>query len=184
MKSYLRKLFFLLQILILTACGAKPAIERYELIPYQDPAGIFRMPYPEGWQVKYDDATQTATFTPPVQVDEVHPLVIRAVAQKTASETWDESGEEVNKIFEQFLRAYFPDESPEIYLTDDLRVGKEPALVMEFAQPYEDGYFKGSIVLVVLRGYAIGFIGSAVGDAWDSFKPTFKQMLLDVEFLN
>lgn len=141
------------------------------------------MTYPEGWSADYDKASNSVTFTPEEVVDTRFPLTVKAVALKTSSDAWDEAGEEINQVLEQFLRSFFTDENPEIYNTSDLTVGRQPALVMDFAKPVENGYYKGSIVLVILRGYAIGFVGGADGETWDAFLPAFKQMLLDVEFI-
>jgi hypothetical protein len=170
-------------ILLLTACSGGTAGSGTTLIPYNDPGGIFSMTYPEGWSVTYDEDLSSVTFAPEVETDAQFPLSVKAIAMKTSSDAWDKAGEEINQVLEQFLKSFFPDESPEVYNTNDLTVGKQPALVMDFAKPVENGYYKGSIVLVILRGYAIGFVGGADGETWDAFLPTFKQMLLDVSFV-
>jgi hypothetical protein len=170
-------------ILLLTACSTGPASSGTTLVPYNYPGGIFSMTYPQGWSAVYDMELSSVTFTPEGEAGAQFPLSVKAIAMKTASDAWDEAGEEINLVLEQFLKSYFPDESPEVYNTSDLTVGKQPALVMDFAKPVENGYYKGSIVLVILRGYAIGFVGGADGETWDAFLPTFKQMLLDVTFI-
>jgi len=182
MQTPLKKSLTFVFILLLAACSGQPASNGTTLIPYNDPGGIFSMTYPDGWSVIYDQALNSVTFAPEGQADAQFPLSVKAIAMKTASDAWDEAGEEINQVLEQFLRSFFPDESPEVYNTSDLTVGKQPALVMDFAKPVENGYYKGSIVLVILRGYAVGFVGGADGEIWDAFLPTFKQMLLDVTF--
>jgi hypothetical protein len=183
MHTPLKKTLTFAFILLLAACTGRPSSSGTTLIPYNDPGGIFSMTYPEGWSVEYDKGLNSVTFAPEADTDAQFPLSVKAIAIKTSSDAWDEAGEEINQVLEQFLRSFFPDESPEIYNTSDLTVGKQPALVMDFAKPFENSYYKGSIVLVILRGYAIGFVGGADGDIWDAFLPTFKQMLLDVDFI-
>lgn len=182
MQTSLKKILTFAFVLLLTACSGRPSGSGITLIPYNDPGGIFSMTYPQGWSVAYDQELNSVTFAPDGEADAQFPLSVKAVAMKTSSDAWDEAGEEINQVLEQFLRSFFPDESPEVYNTSDLTVGKQPALVMDFAKPLENGYYKGSIVLVILRGYAVGFVGGADGDTWDAFLPTFKQMLLDVTF--
>jgi len=183
MQKTWKKYFPFAMLLLLAACTGRSAVSRNALVSYIDPGGIFSMTYPEGWSVEYDKGLNSVTFAPETDTDAQFPLSVKAIAIKTSSDAWDEAGEEINQVLEQFLRSFFPDESPEIYNTSDLTVGKQPALVMDFAKPFENGYYKGSIVLVILRGYAIGFVGGADGDIWDAFLPTFKQMLLDVDFI-
>ena len=173
-------LICILCLMLTSACGNVMPGEKYTLIPYTDPEGVFAMTYPEGWQVAYDEESAKVTFTTPDPNISLHPLTVSVVAVKTESETWDGSGEEVRQVLETFLSSFFPDESPEIYTTSDFTIAKEPAVMMDFAQSVEDGgYYKGSIVLVAMRGYALGFVGSADEASWDAFLPVFKLMLLD-----
>jgi hypothetical protein len=183
MQTPWKKTLPLVVVLLLAACTGQSAGVRTTLIPYNDPGGTFSMTYPQGWSVAYDKEVNSVTFTPEGEAGAQFPLSVKAIAMKTASDAWDKAGEEINQVLEQFLKSFFPDESPEVYNTSDLTVGKQPALVMDFAKPVENGYYKGSIVLVILRGYAIGFVGGADGETWDAFLPTFKQMLLDVSFV-
>lgn len=182
MKTPWKKTLALTLVLLLAACTGRSGGSGTTLVPYIDPGGIYSMTYPGGWSVAYDEELSSVTFAPVGEADAQYPLSVKAIALKTSSDAWDEAGEEINQVLEQFLRSFFPDESPEVYNTSDLTVGKQPALVMDFAKPIENGYYKGSIVLVILRGYAIGFVGGADGETWDAFLPTFKQMLLDVTF--
>jgi len=61
-------------------------------------------------------------------------------------------------------------------------VDRQPALILDIAEPLEDGYMSGRMVLVYMRGYAVGIAGSGSKEAWDAFLPTFKKMISEVEF--
>lgn len=173
---------FVLFLLLLTACGNNKAVERYELKPYTDPGGLFTMTAPAGWQTDYDPQTKMVTFTAPNPENSAYSLTVRVLAVKTQSDSWDASGEETRQVIEGLLQSFFPDESPEIYTTNDFTIAKEPAIMMDFAQVIDGGgYYKGSIVLAAMRGYAIGFVGGAEEATWDAFLPAFKLMLLDFE---
>ena len=173
-------LIFTLLGLFISACGNARSAERYTLIPYTDPAGVFAMTYPDGWQVNYDETSAMVTFSAPKPDSSAYPLSVSVIAIKTQSDTWNGSGEETRQVLEAFLGSFFPDENPEIYTTSDFTIAKEPAIMMDFAQKMPDGsYYKGSIVMAAMRGYAIGFVGSAKDTSWDAFLPAFRLMLLD-----
>jgi len=149
---------------------------------YRDPSGIYALPYPEGWSYSVDGDGTMVTFRPANISPEQDDLFVRVLAAPTVHFSGDEVSQETNAILEDFLADTFGDSAYEIYSSEETKVDRQPALILDIAEPLEDGYMSGRMVLVYMRGYAVGIAGSGSKEAWDAFLPTFKKMISEMEF--
>ncbi|MFH1445813.1 MAG: hypothetical protein ABIG43_00180, partial [Chloroflexota bacterium] len=147
---------------------------------YRDPSGIYALPYPEGWSYSVDAESTTVTFQPADISTEENGLFVKVFAAPTFYFSGDEASQETNAILEDFLKNTFGDSAYEIYSSGETKVDREPALILDIAEPLEDGYMSGRMVLVYMRGYALGIAGSGSKEAWDAFLPTFTKMVSEV----
>jgi len=172
-----------LACLFLSACGGAAPTSLLALEPYTDPVGIFEMTAPQGWESTYDEVSASVTFADPLTKGSEYPLSLQVVAMPVEGETPEEISDETKAIFEDFIQINLPDETYDVYSTGEMKVGKKPALIVDFAKQIEGGYVSGRIVLVVVTGVAVGFVGEAERTVWDAFLPTLMQMLEDFVFL-
>lgn len=177
-------LTLLLASFLLVACSNNTSqANLLNLEPYSDPAGIFEMTVPQGWMSSYDEASASVTFEDPLTRSSEYPLSLQVIAMPVEGETAEEISDETKAIFENFIATNVPENIYDVYSTGEMKVGKKPALIVDFAKQIEGGYVSGRIVLVVLPGVAVGFIGESERSVWDAFTPTFTQMLADFVFL-
>lgn len=173
----------ILTSLVLTACSSSGSTSLLVLKPYTDPAGIFEMTAPQGWERSYDAQSASATFEDPLTKGGENPLSVQVIAMPVEGKSPEEISDETKAIFEDFIQTNLPDETYDVYSTGEIKVDRKPALIVDFAKQIEGGYASGRIVLVVIPGLAIGFVGEAEREVWDAFLPTFMQMLADLVFL-
>lgn len=167
---------------LLTACtGQAPSVALSTQL-YRDPSGIYALPYPDGWSYSVDVDSNTVTFRPAGVSPEQDALFVKVFAAPTIHFSGDEASQDTNTLLEDFLSDTFGDSAYEIYSSEETKVGRQPALILDIAEPLEDGYMSGRIVLVYMRGYAVGIAGSGSKEAWDAFLPTFKKMISEVKF--
>lgn len=165
---------------LLTACTGQAPVVALNTQLYRDPSGIYALPYPEGWSYSVDADSATVTFRPADVLTEQDALFVKVFAAQIVHFSGDEASQETNVILEDFLADTFGDSAYEIYSSGETKVDREPALILDIAEPLEDGYMSGRMVLVYMRGYALGIAGSGSREAWDAFLPTFTKMVSEV----
>lgn len=177
-----RLLFILLLVPMLSACAKSDADPLpFATQTYADPAGIYAIPYPEGWLVSTDPATSRVVFTPPSQVHPETPLQVIVQAAETPSPSGDASAEEARNMVEQFLKEQL-DPANQVYNSGELKLGSRPASLVDFGMPVGDGYATGRCVFAYLPGYSVILLGQAERETWEAFLPTFRQMLNEFVF--
>lgn len=174
------RILWLLLVSLLTACTNQGSATVLDLQPYQDPAGIYALPYPVGWSQSRDENNHTVTFESEANALHTLPLYVEIYAIEIDVKADEEAAEVTAAWLEQFLTANL-DEDAEVYNSTETKVSRQPAVLLDFAKPLDGGYLTGRIVLVYLPGYAIGIISSGEKANWDAFLPTFRQMLQDFQ---
>lgn len=172
-------------LLILALCAAcAPASE--ELLPlesYQQPDGLFELSIPKGWLIESSADGTVFTLTPPNYSGSETELRVLIFLSSTNTIDTGEHVQEANQLFQPFLEKYL-DDSYEVINQGETKVAKVPALLMDFAKPYENTFLTGRLVMVAVPGYALAFLGSAERGTWDAFLPTFRAMLADFHLMN
>ncbi|MFZ3071167.1 MAG: hypothetical protein WA110_08620 [Anaerolineaceae bacterium] len=159
----------------LTGC-AKQSAPALPLESYTDPAGRFTFAIPEGWETSDTAESSVLLLTPPDYAGEDTDLRVLVFTAPTFSMDTQEHIDEATALFEPFLEEYL-DDSYEVINQGETKVDKRPALLLDFAKPYEDAYLEGRVVMVAMPAYALAFIGMADSETWEDFLPTFRQML-------
>lgn len=175
-------LWHLVLVMMLSACSS--AAGGGEVLPlaeevYVHPSGIFTIPLPEGWSATPGETDATAWVTPPADGPEVTLVLIGEVLP---GQTEDEMAENAQVLLEAYIAEYLPYEDYEIYNSAEIRVNRNPALLLDFARPLDGGYHVGRMVLIYLPGHLVYLAGFGPREDWDAFLPTFRAMLDEMTF--
>ncbi|MGV8050026.1 MAG: hypothetical protein AB2L21_06715 [Anaerolineaceae bacterium] len=181
-KAFLIAAIFLLLLPSLSACSSESE-ESLPLEAYEDPYGRFTFAIPEDWQSTSESDTSVLSLTPPDYTGAISELHVVVFTAPTFSMDTQEHVEETTALFEPFLKEYL-DDSYEVINEGEAKVDKRPALLLDFAKPYEDGYLSGRVVMVAMPAYALAFIGLADSETWDTFLPTFRKMLEEFHLIS
>jgi hypothetical protein len=173
-------LFGLLIVLILCSCKSTGG----EVMPlaeetYTHPSGIFTLPIPEGWSVSAGETPGAVWLKPPEDGPDVSVMMI---AEVLPGETEEEMGQMAQILLEDYMATYLPYQDYEIYNSAEVRVAKNPALVLDFARPMEGGYHVGRMELIYLPGHLVYLAGFGPRADWDAFLPTFRKMVDGMTF--
>lgn len=169
-------------LLVLCAACAPASESALPLEIYQHPDRRFQLSIPKDWQAESSENGALLTLTPPDYSGSETELRVLIFLSPTNTIDTSEHVEEANQLFQPFLENYL-DESYEVINQGETKVEKVPALLIDFAKPYQSTYLTGRLVMVAMPGYALAFLGSAERSAWDSFLPTFRAMLADFQLL-
>jgi len=165
---------------LLAGCGAGGG----EALPlaeeaYEHPSGIFTIPIPEGWQIAQGETADVAWLTPPVGGPDI---TIVMIAAELPSGTEDEMNAAAQDLLETYLREYLPYEDYEIYNSAEVRVARNPAMILDFARPLGESYHVGRMEMIYLPAHLIYLAGFGPRADWDAFLPTFRQMVEGMSF--
>jgi hypothetical protein len=147
--------------------------------PYQHPSGIFTIPIPEGWQVVQGETEDIAWLTPPEGGPDVTVVMIAAVLP---GETEDEMNAAAQDLLEAYLVQYLPYDDYEIYNSAEMRVQRNPAMLLDFARPLGESYHVGRMEMIYLPAHLVYLAGFGPRADWDPFLPTFRQMVEGMSF--
>ena len=176
-----RALLVCLTLFVLSACQSS----RSETVPlaeepFSHPSGIFTIPIPEGWQVSVDEgAPEVAWLTPPEGGPEVTVVMI---AEVLSGETEDEMNTAAQALLEDYLTRFLPYPDYEIYNSAEMRVAKNPAMILDFARPLGESYHVGRMEMIYLPGHLVYLAGFGPREDWDPFLPTFREMVEGMSF--
>lgn len=175
-----RVLMGLAFLLILSACQSSAG----EALPlaheaYEHPSGIFTLPIPEGWRISQGETADVAWLTPPEGGPD---LTLVMIAAELPSGTEDEMNAAAQDLLEAYLREYLPYEDYEIYNSAEVRVARNPAMILDFARPLGESYHVGRMEMIYLPAHLIYLAGFGPRAAWDAFLPTFRQMVEGMSF--
>jgi len=168
-------------LFILSACQSA----RSEALPlaeesFAHPSGIFTIPIPDGWQTMIDaDSPDVVWLTPPEGGPEVTVVMI---AEVLPGETEEEMNAAAQVLLEDYLTQFLPYTDYEIYNSAEMRVAKNPAMLLDFARPLGDSYHVGRMEMVYLPGHLVYLAGYGPREDWDAFLPTFRQMVEGMSF--
>lgn len=169
-----------LAALLLAGCAAA-AGDPLPLEDYADPLGRYTFAIPKGWQAESD--TDTLTITPPGYTGGVEELRVVMLSVPTFTTDLTEHMDQVIAQLEPFLAAYL-DEAYEVVNEGNTRVDGYPALLLDFAKPYQSTYLLGRVVLVAMPAYNQAFLGMGIEAEWEAFLPTFRAMLSEFDLLS
>jgi len=176
-----RILLGLVILLTLSACQSSGgvALPLAEAL-YAHPSGIFTISIPEGWQVSGDaESPEVAWLTPPEGGPEVTVVMI---AEVLPGETEDEMNEAAQVLLEDYLTRFLPYSDYEIYNSAEMRVAKNPAMILDFARPLGESYHVGRMEMIYLPGHLVYLAGYGPREGWDAFLPTFREMVEEMNF--
>jgi len=174
---------FLLLVCLLCAACTPDAGEALPLETYQDPGGRFTLSIPKGWLAESAPDVSLLTLTPPDYSGTESELRVLVFSALTNTVDPALHVEEATELFQPFLEAYL-DDTYEVINQGETKVDKAPALLFDYAKPFEESYLTGRLVMVAVPGYALAFLGSAERSAWDGFLPTFRAILADFHLLS
>ena len=181
MELFFRRFYALPVGLLLAALCAACVAEPGEVLPlesYQDPSGRYALSVPKGWQTTTSPDGSLLTLTPADYSGAETDLRVLVFAAPTTSLDTSEHVEEAKLLIKPFLEAHL-DESYEVINQGETKVDKVPALLIDYAKPYQDTYLTGRLVIVAVPGYALAFLGLAERGAWEAFLPTFRALSAD-----
>ncbi len=166
----------------LTACS--PAAGEGQALPlaegaYAHPSGIFTIPIPDGWSATAGTTDGVAWVTPPADNPDVALVLIGEVLPGL---TEDEMGDKAQRLLEEYMAQYLPYSDYEIYNSAEIRVNRNPTLLLDFARPLDDGYHVGRMVLIYLPGHLVYLTGFGPRADWEAFLPTFRKMVDEMTF--
>ncbi len=166
---------------VLLFSGCAPVGEALPLSDqhYLHPSGIFTIPIPQGWDVSIGEAEQVMTLTPVASGPDVKVIMIAEVLPGQSEEAMSEAAQ---VLLEKYMLTYLPYEDYEIYNQAELRVDRNPALILDIARPLDDTYHVGRLVMVYLPGHLVFLAGFGERSAWDLFLPTFRKMVEGISF--
>ncbi|MCB2210207.1 hypothetical protein KQH62_04875 [bacterium] len=169
-------------VFVLTACA--PGGGGGEVLPLADqayghPSGIFTIPIPEGWSVSDGETDAAVWVNPPEDGPKVRLVLI---GEFLPAQTEDEMADKAQERLAAYISEYLPYEDYEIYNNSEIRVNRNPALLLDFARPMDDGYHVGRMVLVYLPGHLVYLAGFGPKADWDAFLPTFRAMIDEMTF--
>ena len=168
-------------LFVLSACQStsEEALPLSEVL-YTHPSGIFTLPIPEGWQVTVDEyAPEVVWLTPPEGGPEITVVMI---ADVLPGDTEEEMNDAVQVLLEEYMTQFLPYTDYEIYNSAEMRVAKNPAMILDFARPLGESYHVGRMELVYLPGHLVYVAGFGPRADWDAFLPTFRQMVEGMSF--
>lgn len=170
--------------LMIALTGCAPAAgggEKLDLAeePYTHPSGIFTIPIPEGWSTSQGETEAAVWVTPPEDGPEVNLVLI---GEFLPGATEDEMAETAQERLEAYMAAYLPYADYEIYNNAEVRVNRNPALLLDFARPLGDSYHVGRMELIYLPGHLVYLAGFGPRVDWDAFLPTFRAMVEEMTF--
>jgi len=176
-----RVLIGILVLFILSACQSS----RSEVLPlaeepYTHPSGIFTLPIPEGWQVSVDEETPEVIWLTPSEGGPEVTVVM--IAEMLTGETEDEMNAAAQALLEDYLTRFLPYTDYEIYNNAEVRVAKNPAMILDFARPLGESYHVGRMEMIYLPGHLVYLAGFGPREDWDPFLPTFRQMVEGMSF--
>lgn len=165
----------LLSAAILSSCKSTGG----EVLPmtaetYSHPSGIFTIPIPEGWTVSAEETAEVVWLKPPEGGPEISIVMI---AEVLPGGTEEEMGLAAQTLLEDYMTTYLPYQDYEIYNNAEVRVAKNPALILDFARPLDGSYHVGRMELVYLPGHLVYLAGFGPREDWDAFLPTFRKMV-------
>jgi hypothetical protein len=181
-KSWVKKVLLGIgMLLILSACDTAG---RAEVLPlaeeaYSHPSGIFTIPIPEGWQVSMGESADVAWLTPPEGGPEITVVMIAA---ELPGATEDEMNAAAQTLLEGYLTEYLPYDDYEIYNNAEVRVARNPAMILDFARPLGEGYHVGRMEMIYLPAHLVYLAGYGPRESWDAFLPTFREMVEQMSF--
>ncbi len=176
------KTIFLAIVLLtlLSACSGSSG-KSLPLEDYRDPRDRYAFAIPEGWETNVED--EMLTITPPDYSGDEEEIVVRLYTSPTNTTDTATHIDQAKKEIEPFLSAYLDDDY-EVVNEGDTRVDKYPAMLLDFAKPYEDSYMLGRVVIVAMPFYVLVFLGTGVEAEWETFLPTFREMLKQFSLVN
>ena len=175
-----RKILTLLSLLLISACSLSAPADPLPLQAYTDPAGVYRLSLPEGWQVSKAD--QILTFRPGTGAQGEGDLYVSILVAELSTDDPEALQTQSSQLFEAFLSQHITEEY-EVYSRGETKLVGQSALLIDYARPYAETFLTGRLVMAVLPGYAVAFFGHAERTAWEAFLPTFRQMLADFQLL-
>ena len=145
-------------LFILSACqSSRSETLALEEEPFTHPSGIFTIPIPEGWQVRVDEESPDVVWlTPPEGGPEV---TIVMIAEVLPGETEEEMNDAAAVLLEDYITRFLPYTDYEIYNNAEMRVAKNPAMILDFARPLGESYHVGRMELVYLPGHLVYLAG-------------------------
>lgn len=181
-KAKLRKTILLVMVLLtlLSACSQTSG-KSLPLEDYRDPQDRYSFAIPEGWEASVED--QLLKIVPPGYAGGEEEVVVRVYTSSTNTTDTATHIDLAKKQIEPFLSAYLDDEY-EVVNEGDTRIDKYPAMLLDFAKPYEDSYMLGRVVIVAMPFYVLVFLGTGVEANWETFLPTFSEMLKQFSLVN
>lgn len=170
----------LISIPLLTSCSTSfTAVKPLGGELYSHPSGIVTLPYPKGWAVEPSADSNTIWLHPE---DSGSPLRMVLIAEVLPGETEQALLQTAQTRLESYLREILPNDDYEIYNTAEIRVERNPALLLDIARPVQEGYQVGRIVLVYLPGHLVFLAGLGEREAWEVFLPTFRAIVEGMRF--
>jgi len=165
---------------MLSGCGAGGSTTLpFDEENYSHPSGIFSIPIPAGWVVEAEEGEQVVWLYAPEGGGDISVVMI---AETLPGETEEEMSQAAQALLEGYMWDVLLDEDYEIYNSAETRVARNPALILDIARPLAEGYHVGRMVLVYLPGHLVFLAGFGPRSDWETFLPTFREMVAGMTF--
>lgn len=176
MTPRLRRLLFAAALLLalLGACS-EASSDALPLQDYGDPAGRYSFALPEGWQAE-TAADGTLTLTPDGKSGDLEALRVILFFAPAESEDVQTHVDQAQAALKPFLDLYLDDDYA-LVNQGEASVDKLPAVILDYAKPYNDSYLLARLEMVATPKAAVAFLGMGSEANWEPFVPTFRAML-------
>jgi hypothetical protein len=170
------KLLLVLALLfaLLSACNSEG--EALSLTDYPNPNGLYTLQIPKNWSADYDKDASVLKLTPPGAKGAKGALQVFILVVPITHPDPDARLTMIKSYFQPFLEGLI-DEDQEITNRGETTVDHMNAILLDFGKPWQNSYMTGREVLVSSSNYAIAFVGLGEDQAWQTFLPTFRQIL-------
>ncbi len=171
---------FMTAILIfLSACTPTGETLPLAKTPYQHPSGVFSLPYPNSWVIEETALPQAVKMHPAGDSPDISVLLI---GERLPGETEDEMNQNAQKRLGEIMTAFLPYQDYEIVNNGELRVDRQPAILLDLARPMNGSFHLVRLVMVYVPGHLVILTGFGPREDWEAFLPTFREMTDGITF--
>ena len=162
-------------LLALPSACSNASGDALPLQDYRDPASRYSFALPEGWQAE-TAADGTLTLSPDGKTDDPEALRVILFFAPVESEDVQTHVDQAQAALKPFLDLYL-DNDYALVNQGEASVNKLPAVILDYAKPYNDSYLLARLEMVATPKAAVAFLGMGSEANWEPFLPTFRAML-------
>lgn len=166
-------------LVFLSACTPTGEVQPLTEIPYQHPSGVFSLPYPKGWVIEETALPQAVKMHPAGEAPDISILLI---GESLLGETEDEMNQNAQKRLGEVMTAFLPYQDYEIVNNGELRIDRQPTILLDLARPTNGSYHLVRLVMVYVPGHLVILMSYGPREDWEAFLPTFREMTDGIVF--